>query len=331
MIEHRVGTSRRSGVVHVGAKLTIGPIMRWTPMGGAAFKLAPYIERGAGMLPRLSHTVHKPITGRHWRGELVTPLDGATTEGAILYLHGGAFIFCGLGTHRRIVERLAQRTGMAVLSVEYRQLPVGGLEDSIADSADAYSWLVKAGFPAHKIVIAGDSAGGFLTFATALRLRDKGLPRPAALVGISPLLDWDHRPKLLHHNSRRDAYIPARRIKRLGEMVVGRTPDPEHSPVNADLTGLPPTLLLCAESEVLRVDSELMTERLHAAGVPCTLQIWEGQVHAFPVLGHLTPETRASISEIVGFVKAAVGAASYGGQYTRVSASERARQRFGVA
>ncbi len=91
-------------------------------------------------------------------------------------------------------------------------------------------------------------------------------------------------------------------------MVVGGTPQPHHSPVNADLAGLPPSLIMCGESEVLRVDAELMTERLEEAGVPCTLSIWEGQVHAFPVLSELSPQSREAVDVIVGFVTEAVAA-----------------------
>ena len=83
-------------------------------------------------------------------------------------MHGGAFLLCGTATHRRIVERLAARTGMTVLSVNYRQLPDGRLADSLSDCSEAYQWLLDHGHPAHRIVLAGDSAGGHLAFATAL-------------------------------------------------------------------------------------------------------------------------------------------------------------------
>jgi acetyl esterase/lipase len=308
VIEHRIGTSRRSDVVHVVTKAVARPTLKYWPLGGPAAKLMPLLERSAAMLPRLSQTVHKPVVGRTWRGEVVTLLDGPTSDGAILYLHGGAFLMCGMATHRRIVERLAQRTGMTVLSVDYRQLPAGRLSDSISDCEDAFRWLVRTGHPASKIVIAGDSAGGHLAFATALRLRDDDAGTPAGIVGMSPWLDFDHMTKIRHHNSRRDAYIPARRLRKVARMVVGDHPELHHSPVNADLTGLPPSLIICAEAEVLRCDAELMADRLAAAGVPTTLQIWEGQVHAFPVLTDLTPESREALEEVVVFVKDAVAA-----------------------
>jgi acetyl esterase/lipase len=313
MIEHRVGSSRRAGAVQVVSKVVVRPMLRYFPMSGPTAKLMPLIDRSAMLIPRLSQTVHKPIVARSWRGELVTPIDGPTSNGAVLYLHGGAFLMCGMATHRRIVERLAQRTGMTVLSVDYRQLPKGRLHDSISDCEDAFRWLVRTGHPASKIVIAGDSAGGHLAFATALRVRDDNAGRPAGIIALSPWLDFDHLAKVRHHNACRDAYIPARRLRRLGQLVVGSRPELHHSPVNADLRGLPPALIICAEDEVLRVDAELMSERLADAGVPCTLQIWEGQVHAFPVLTDLTPESRACLDEIVQFTVQAVAAPAYSG------------------
>jgi acetyl esterase/lipase len=308
MIEHRVGASRRAGAVHTVAKVVARPVLRYYPLRGPAARLMPLVDFGASLLPRLSATVHRPVQGRTWRGELVTPIDGPTSDGAIIYYHGGAFLLCGMGTHRRIVERLAERTGMTVLSVEYRQLPKGRLQDSVSDCEDAFRWLVRQGHPASKIVLAGDSAGGHLAFATALRLRDDGQQVPAGIVGLSPWLDFDHMAKVRHHNSRRDAYIPTQRLRKVGRMVVGANPELHHSPVNADLTGMPPSLIICAEGEVLRVDAELMADRLVEAGVPCTLQIWEGQVHAFPVLTELTPESGQALEEVVAFVNATVSA-----------------------
>ena len=311
MIEHRIGTTRRSDAVHAISKLTIGPVMKWGPLNPTTMRLFPLIDRAADLLPRSGRCSHRQIVARSWRGELVTPIDGTTSDGAILYLHGGAFLACGLGTHRRIVERLAWRTGMAVLAVDYRQLPAGILQDSLEDAEDAFRWLTRNGHPAHQIVLAGDSAGGHLAFATAIRMRDAGL-RPAGIVGLSPWLDFDHRPKVAHHNARRDAYIPVRRLRRVGRMAVGSRVEQHHSPVNADLTDLPPALIMCGADEVLRVDAELMAERLLDADVPCTLQVWEGQVHAFPVLADVNPESLAAIEEIVSFTKDSVAAAVRG-------------------
>jgi acetyl esterase/lipase len=311
MIEHRLGTSRQADAVHAVSRVFARPFLRYYPLTGPAARLMPLVDRSAALMPRSSGTEHRLIEARTWRGELTTPLDGVTSRGAILYLHGGAFLMCGSATHRRIVERLSHRTGMPVLTVDYRQLPTGLLHDAISDCEDAFAWLMRQGHRPSEIVLAGDSAGGHLAFATALRLRDDGTGVPAGIVGLSPWLDFDHMAKVRHRNARRDAYIPTRRLRKLGRMVVGAYPELHHSPVNAALAGLPPTLIICAEGEVLRVDAELMADRLTDAGVPCTLQIWEGQVHAFPVMTGLTPEARAAVEEVVTFVRQSVAAPAY--------------------
>ncbi len=306
MIEHRIGYSRRSGAVHAVTRVVARPALRWFPLRGPAARLMPLVELSAQWLPRGSATRHQVVTAPSWRGELVTPADGATTDGAVLYLHGGAFLLGGLGTHRRIVARLTRETGMPVLCVDYRKLPGCRLDESVSDCEDAFRWLVRNGHPASRIAVVGDSAGGHLAFAAALRLRDDGAGTPAGLVAMSPWLDFDHRTRVRHPNATRDAYIPARRMRRVAEMVLGCPPEEYHSPVNADLRGLPPTLMICAESEVLRVDSERMAQRLTEAGVPCTLQVWEGQIHAFPVLCDLTPESLAACREVEEFVRRVV-------------------------
>lgn len=303
MIEHRIGTTRRSETVHAISKVVVRPALKFAPMTSHVPHVLRLVDRAASVIPRSGRCSHQEIVAKTWRGELVTPIDGTTSDGVILYAHGGAFISCGMATHRRIVDRLARRTGMAVLNIDYRQLPIGTVEDAIADCVDAFGWLTRQGFAPSSIVLCGDSAGGHLAFATALELREQGMPGPAGIVGLSPWLDFDHRSKMSHHNAKRDAYIPVRKLRRVGRMALGSNVEVHHSPVNADLTGLPPVLIICGEDEVLRVDAEMMAERLLDSDVACTLQVWERQVHAFPVLAELSPESVAAIEEVAVFVK----------------------------
>lgn len=109
-----------------------------------------------------------------------------------------------------------------------------------------------------------------MTFATALRARDAGLPVPAGLVGLCPALDLDCTEKRNHPNYHRDALIPLSALEsvvKMGAEVDGHL-DPRLSPVNHVLAGMPPALLIVAEDEVLRRDSEIMAHRLAQSGVP---------------------------------------------------------------
>ena len=221
---------------------------------------------------------------------------------------GGGFAVCGLRTHRGVAASLARRTGLPVVNVEYRQMPTCGIDNSIEDCILAYRWLLRHGAEPGRIVFAGDSAGGFLTFATALRAREIGLPLPAGLVGLSALLDLDHAAKADYVNAGRDAYIPVRGVEavvRLGAAVDGVV-DPKLSPVNGDLAGLPPVLLIAAEDELLRYDTELMAHRLTAAGVPVQVELWRGQVHAFMSFVPTMPESRAALGRVARFVRTAL-------------------------
>ncbi len=323
MIEHRIGTTPRSEVVHAISKLVVRPALRYAPMTSHVPHFLRLVDRAADVIPRSGRCSHQEIIAKTWRGELVTPIDGTTSDGVILYAHGGAFISCGMATHRRIVDRLVRRTGMAVLNIDYRQLPTGTVEDAIADCIDAFTWLNRQGWSASQIVLCGDSAGGHLSFATALRLREHGLGPPAGIVGLSPWLDFDHRAKMSHHNAKRDAYLPIRKFRRVGQMALGGRVEEHHSPVNADLADFPPTLIICGEDEVLRVDAEMMAERLLDAGVQCTLQVWERQVHAFPVLAELNPESLAAIEEVAVFATDVTARAA--------STRPMSRRRIGVA
>ncbi len=309
MIEVHARHSRRSALVRIGSRAVVRPVLGFYPSGGPAAPLLDLVELGARAIPRLPGTVVEHVHGGDWTAELVSPRDAVPGQAAIVYFHGGAFVMCGLATHRRIAERLALRTGLPVLSVAYRQRNRGRLDTSISDCAAAVDWLVDRGYDPTRLVLAGDSAGGHLAFAVALAARDRDV-RTAGVVALSPWLDFDNSARRRHRNALRDDFIPTYRLQRVAHQVTGsRVLDPAMSPVNADLRDLPPVLIMCAAGEVLRHDAELMTARLDKAGVPVELHIWEGQVHAFPVLAHLLPESRAALDRVADFVTRAVRAA----------------------
>jgi acetyl esterase/lipase len=299
------GQSAQARITYALSRIFVRPTLALWPLSGP---LAPWMaipDQLFKRMPRHPRTEFTAIETDTWRGELVKPRGVSGMDSALLYFHGGAFVFCGLGTHRRIVERLALRTGRPVLAVEYRKLPKALLRDSLDDALSAFRWLTARGVDRKSIVCIGDSAGGHLAFALALKLRELGEETIAGVVGLSPWLDFDHEAKRMHVNATRDAFVPYARLSVMARKCVGNEQiDPALSPVNAALEGLPPVLIQCAEDEVLRHDAELMAQRLRSAGVETTLQIWQGQVHAFPVLANALPDSRAALEEIVAFVRA---------------------------
>ena len=301
-------TSLRSVAVRVGARAVVRPLLSYFPVEGPIAPARHLVDVACRALPRLPATRFERVAGEGWTAELVTARDAEPGRAALVYFHGGAFVFCGLATHRRIVERLALRTGLPVLSVAYRQRSTSYVDTSVSDCVEAVNWLIQRGYDPGRLVLAGDSAGGHLAFTVAMEAAAQGLG-VAGVVGLSPWLELDNSERRNHANARRDHYIPTFRLDRIAHQITGRPIlDPDLSPVNRDLADLPPALLVCAADEVLRFDAELMAERLDAAGVPASLHIWKGQVHAFPVLGNLLPESAAALDLVSGFVGEVLGA-----------------------
>ncbi|WP_019931888.1 alpha/beta hydrolase [Nocardia sp. BMG111209] len=292
----------------LACRAMIGPLLRYTPITPLTMPVArAAVDTLARLRPEPAGVEREQVQLPGFRMEIVRPAGARRSlrHGAVLYLHGGGFVICGLETHRPVVAALARRTGLPVVSVDYRQLPDARIQDSIEDCLTAYRWLLTHGANPKRIVIAGDSAGGFLSFAVALRAVADGLPTPAGLVGLSPLLDLDHVAKQSYVNVARDAYIPLpglQRIVHYGAELDGLV-DPALSPVNGPLAGLPPVLMIVGEDELLRYDCELMARRLTAAGVPNTLELWRGQVHAFTSILPGMPESRAALGRVARFVR----------------------------
>lgn len=300
VVDERTEVSVRARVAFTAARLMLRPVLTYWPLNGIGMFPLPLVEAAAGLLPAPRKVRYQKVEFAGFAGEWVRPEN--PRDGVLLYFHGGAFVTCGVATHRPAVARIAQATGLPVLSVAYRQLPAVTLTGSVEDCLSVYRCLLRDGVDPARIVLAGDSAGGCLAFTTALGALADGLPGPSGIVALSPWLDFDCTAKLAHPNATRDAYAPVSRLARLTELL-GVTTDPMLSPVNGDLTGLPPTLLIASECEMLRCDAELMAEHLAAADVPVTLQLWSGQMHAFPVLADLLPESLAAIREIGKFVR----------------------------
>ncbi|GAB1817957.1 alpha/beta hydrolase [Herbidospora sp. RD11066] len=227
----------------------------------------------------------------------------------VLYLHGGAYFICSPVTHRPITWRLSAVTGRPVLALDYRQGPQHKLAESLADALDAYRALLDRGFPPEGIILAGDSAGGHLTLALLLSLRDNGLPLPAAAIVLSPWADLsDERKKA---NRWADPMLPAGRVewlsRRWTEGLDNR--DPLVSPVFGDYTGLPPLMIVTSTTEVLREEAHRVAERARADGVPVRYEEWRRMPHVFAILADILPEAREVFPHMGTFVEAVEAAA----------------------
>ena len=234
---------------------------------------------------------------------------------AVLYTHGGGYVAGGLGAYRRFTSVLSSITGATVLNVGYRLLPRFPITHAIEDGVSAYRRLLADGYAPERIVLAGDSAGGGLSFLVAHAVAAAGLPRPAAVIGLSPWADLDVAAKLAHASSATDPVIPIHTAGFVVEQLVqrGAALDLDLSPVNLDLGNLPPALIHVGTTEVLALDAVALADRLAACDVPVTLKHWVGQVHVFQILAlDVLPEARQALAEIAAFIAERTGASDPG-------------------
>jgi acetyl esterase/lipase len=312
------GPSVPARVATLTSRLTIRPVLA---VGSHAPNLPwPWglIDLAARVLLPVSATVRETVSLPNASAQLVRapgvlPADG--TRRIILYFHGGAFLTCGANSHGRIVEALSTFADSPVLVVNYRLLPKHSVGMALDDCHDAYLWLRERGFEPDQIVLAGDSAGGYLALSLAQRLQESG-EEPAALVAISPLLQLAKEYKQAHPNIKTDAMFPARAFDALVELVAAAAkknaqndgkPEEIYEPLEHIKPGLPRTLIHVSGSEVLLHDAQVAASRLAAVGVPAEVRVWPGQVHDFQLAAPLLPEAVRSLRQIGEYIREATG------------------------
>jgi acetyl esterase/lipase len=275
--------------------------------GGSLPELRRRTDRLAALLrtPR-GVSVRKIIAGSA-PAELLIPA-GAPEDRALLYFHGGGFIFCSLSTHRAMTARLAIAAGTRAVSVDYRLAPEHPFPAALEDCLAAYRWLVKSGISPRRIVVAGDSAGGNLTLALLLALRRDGDPLPAAAVGLSPATDLTWSGESFRTKTGIDPIFPKGSASPLSSQIeadyIG-SEDPRNpliSPLYGDWRGMPPILLHVGEDEVLLDDSARLADRVRAAGGEANVVVWPGMWHVFQAFAPFLPEANRSIRQIGKFI-----------------------------
>ncbi|MGB7538860.1 MAG: alpha/beta hydrolase [Anaerolineales bacterium] len=241
-------------------------------------------------------------------GEWIVPKD-SPADRALLYMHGGGFIFGSLATHRALIARLADSAGIRAFSVEYRLAPEHPFPAALDDSLEAYRGLVQDGITPDKIIVAGDSAGGNLALALILSLKKAGDALPAAAVCISPVTDMLWTGSSMRTKAGVDPIFPEGGSSPMGTSIHAdyiRSADPRDpliSPLYGDMRGMPPVLLHVGEDEVLLDDSARLAERVRAAGGHAELVVWSGMWHVFQVFAPFVPEAAQSIRQMGEFIR----------------------------
>lgn len=222
--------------------------------------------------------------------------------GVLLYIHGGSFILGQTSLHLQLGATLAHKMGVRVLMVDYRLGPENPFPAALNDCTVAYRWLLKEGVAAQDIVLAGDSAGGNLTIATLMRLRDGGDALPSAAACLSPVIDLARSEA--DFGEEYDALLHPRAAKFAKRAYVAQNEaeTPLISPFYGNWEGLPPLLIHAGEEEALRGDAERAAKQAREAGVDVQLKIYPRMWHVWQLYPSL-PEARHSVDEIVQFLK----------------------------
>ncbi|MEN8721563.1 MAG: alpha/beta hydrolase [Alphaproteobacteria bacterium] len=268
------------------------------------------MEEATSMLPVGDGvTVTEGISANGVTCDWIVP-DGANEDRAILYLHGGAYCVGSRKTHRALAAELARVSDAPVLVADYGLAPENPYPEGIEDAVNAYQWLeTEKNIPANMIGIAGDSAGGGLTMATLLMLRDREMGEPACGMVISPWVDMTCSAKSYETRRDRDPMIVPDNIQGSADLYLNGKDAESHlaSPVFARLNGLPPLLIQVGTEEVLYDDAVRLAGRAVEAHIDVTLECWDGMFHVWHAFYSMLDEGQEAIAAMGQFYKDKIG------------------------
>jgi phosphinothricin tripeptide acetyl hydrolase len=244
--------------------------------------------------------VSAPVAPAEW---LRPP--GAAAGRVVLYLHGGGYVIGSPRSHRHLAAAVAAAGQASALLLDYRLAPEHPYPAAVDDATAAYRWLLDQGIAPGHIVIGGDSAGGGLTVATLLALRDARLPLPAGGVCISPWVDLTFSGASYRTRAAVDPIVTRPGIDEMARAYLGTTSAraPLASPLFADLRGLPPLLIHVGSDEVLLDDAVQLADRAKAVGVDATLEVWDRMVHVWHWFLPMLDEAKSAVDGIGRFIQ----------------------------
>lgn len=226
---------------------------------------------------------------------------------ALLFFHGGGYCSGSILSHRRMASEAGRAAGARALAVAYRLAPEHPFPAAYEDALAAWRFLRAQGYAANKIAVGGDSAGGGLTLALLMRLRDLEEALPACAWLVSPWTDLTMSGETL---ATKDAVDPLLHRPYLEELAAAYVPagvarkDPRVSPLFGEFGGLPPLLIQVGSDETLLADSTRLAAAAGAAEVSVTLEIWPRMIHAWHLWNARLPEARRALAQMGAFVQA---------------------------
>jgi len=277
------------------------------PANATPDMIRSWIEAMANQKPIAQEVQITRVSWGAGEGDLILPAEGDASR-LIIFYHGGGFFFCSSRTHRVVTSNLARVAGCAVLAPDYRLAPEHPAPAAHDDAFAVYQWALKQGYAAGRVALSGDSAGGNLALATAVRAKEMGLALPGALALMSPWLDFAGEGA--SHDTVTDDPILSPEMLEGFMLAYLRNGDRKSSnvtPFYADFSGLPPTLVHVGSRERLRDDSVNVVSRMQADGVAAELKIFDEMCHTWQLYAPMLEEGMASVEECAAFIKARLG------------------------
>lgn len=271
---------------------------------GNDMKAMRAVMEGMTAFPSAGETKCTPVNAGGVPAEWIAA-SGAADDRVLLYLHGGGYVMGSIATHREMVARLSKAAGVRALALDYRLAPENPFPAAVEDATAAYRWLLSQGIQPSHIVVAGDSAGGGLTLATLVALRDAKVPLPAAGVCISPWTDMEGTGASMTTRAKVDPVVQKQGLLGMAQLYLGgKDPkSPLAAPLHADFRGLPPLLIHVGDAETLLDDSTRVAEKAKAAGVTVDLEIWPEMPHVWHLFAPFLPEGQQAIEKIGKYVQ----------------------------
>jgi len=222
----------------------------------------------------------------------------------VLYLHGGAYMSGAPAHYRHFTWRIADIVAGCVWALEYRLAPEHPFPAALQDAFAAYDWLLHNTPEAGRLFVMGDSAGGGLTIALLMKLRDEGKPLPEAAVALSPWTDLALTGQSLQSNAAADPMLNADHLPAFARYyLAGADPrTPYASPLYGDARGLPPVLIQVGSDEILRDDAVRMAEKLQLHNPRSKLEVWPRMPHVWQLFAPVLPEASRAIAQIGHFI-----------------------------
>lgn len=237
-----------------------------------------------------------------------TSTPAADISRVILFLHGGGYVSGSIASHRHLVAEAGRAAGARTLALDYRRAPEHPFPAAVDDAMAGYRFLLSTGVAPSRICIAGDSAGGGITLAALVTIRDAGLKLPGCAWCISPWVDLECIGASMTSKAAVDPMIQRDYLQEIGGMYLnGADPrSPLAAPLYAELAGLPPMLIQVGTAETLLDDAVRLAERAAATNVRVTLEAWPEMIHVWHLFHPQLAEGRRAITTAGNFIRAAM-------------------------